>query len=98
MSKEEYQSGKFVVTVLLSDGSEKEHQYDLPVTLKQAKEMLSMVFTALGKRNSGLLWFDNPITIYNPDNVSGIQFKFATSKQIEEFMKQVRKKSIGFLK
>jgi len=96
--QEEYQSGKFVVTVLLPNGSEKEHQYDLPVTLQQGKEMLRMVFAALDKRSSVLLWFDNPHTIYNPANVSGIRFNFATSKQSEEFRKQARKRSIGYLK
>ena len=95
--KEKYQSGKFVVTVLLSSGREEEHQYDLPVTLEEGKRMLKMVFAALDKQSPVPLSFDNPNTIYNPDNVSGIRFNFVTSEQIEEFRKQVDRK-LGYLK
>ena len=95
--KEKYQSGKFAVTVLLSNGREEKHQYDLPVTLEEGKRMLEMVFAALDKQSPVLLSFANPITVYNPDNVSGIRFNFVTSEQIEEFRKQVDRK-FGYLK
>jgi len=88
--QEEYQSGKFVVTILLVNGTKYQHQYDLPVTLEQGKLMMDMVFAALDKKGRIPLSFDNPVTIYNPDNVLGVQFHFVTLRQMKEFRKHMK--------
>jgi len=91
--KKGQQKTKMVVTVWLSNGNKVEHAYT--PSPKEASGMMDMVFGVLGRKEPYALSFNDPNIVYNPDNVSGIQFDFVTPQQIEEFKKQMNKR-IGY--
>jgi len=94
---EQKKTGKAVITVLLTSGGKCDHEYDAPLSLEEIEEIIIMIFNALDKPKYLPLIFMNPYVIYNPDNVSGIQFRFLSSEEVEQFKKQANRK-IGLVK
>lgn len=94
---EQMKTGKALITVLLTSGDKCDHVYDAPLSWEEGEKMINMIFDALDKRKFLPLLFTNPDAVYNPDNVSGIQFHFVKSEEIEQFRKQANRK-IGLVK
>ncbi|GAG91275.1 unnamed protein product, partial [marine sediment metagenome] len=52
--------------------------------------------SALGKGESGYVWYNNPNIIYNPDNVSGVEISGITEKEMEKMMRKAQRQ-IGYV-
>jgi len=93
---EQKTTGKFIFTVLLPSGKEIPHEYEVPLDRKKFEEfldsMVDMVVNALMKGKPNVLFFSNPTSIYNPDNVSGVIIKAIGPKELQQGTERLRRK------
>jgi len=100
--KQQSETINFVCTVLLTNGREISHTYDVPSNEERAKEfigeMVDMLHDGLQERNPPILLLKHPDILYNIDNVMSVRWNFIDSKELNERMAELAKKKIGFLK
>ena len=90
-----------VYTVLLPSGHEFEHEYEVSADFNEIKkfihEMTDMMRKGLTRKEDAPLIFNNPVALYNPDNVSGIRFNSISTEALEEFNRDMTRK-MGYVK
>ena len=76
---------QLLVRVMIVGGQAVDHRYILPSDDKKAEEVVgklaNMLTRAMAPKTSLLVWFDNPMTLYNPDNIVGIRTNLVGSEQ-----------------
>ena len=92
---------KIAFTVSLVNGESRTHAYDVPSTKAETKKFfddeLSLIFGAMTRGKSVALYFANPNTFYNPDNVLSVSITGITAGDIEKAIKSAQEK-VGFVK
>ena len=95
----EHKAPKLIFTVLLVNGREISHTYDVPPNLEEAKElvdsMVKMIAAAMSHRKETYLHLMHPSISYNPDSVSGVRFHAFEAKELEEAIEEAQRK-LGF--
>ena len=98
---EQNKTGKVIFTVLLPSGKEIPHEYEVTSDREKLGELLDHVADMVGKAltigKAHRLLFENPPTVYNPDNVSGVQVSFFGPVELEKVRERVGRK-MGFVK
>lgn len=96
--------GKTLVKVYLVGGKEITHTYSLPKLGEEWDKLVEDIIDRteiLSRSRSGLLWFDNPLVTYNPENVLGIELSTIGVKELEklnEILRKAQTKKAGFIK
>lgn len=92
--------GKVIIKVLLANGKEINHTYDMPKSEKDFRQFLGDIVDRtliLRRGQTGYLWFDNPNVVYNPDQVSGIEITTIGVKELEAIIRKAQAK-VGYVK
>jgi hypothetical protein len=100
MSKQK-KSAELIFTVLLPNGKEIHHKYEVPSDVKKRKKLYDdvtdMVVKALTVGKPHGLLFDNPLTLYNPANVSGVRADLIGLVELQHVTEELSRK-LGFVK
>ena len=91
---------KVVVKVYLVSGREITHTYDMPKSKKGKEEIINSIVNngaiLVGERK-GYLNFENPIILYNRDNIEGIEVFGLGAEELGELLRKAQSKA-GFIK
>lgn len=94
---------KVVYTVLLTNGREFDHEYNVPAdadfekALEFIGEMSDRIFDAMGGKGETPLFLRNPHTVYSPVNVAGVRSTTISTEEYKEFAEKLDRK-MGFVK
>lgn len=98
---EQKETMRALYTVLLTDGREICHGYNVSSDYEEACKfidgMTETLSDALMKRNPPTLFLQNPSILYNVDNVIGVRVDFIGPKKLEELTKRLSRRA-GFVK
>ena len=76
---------QLILRVMTVGGHTTDHRYFMPSDDMKAEEFIeklsSIITRAMAPKTSLLIWFDNPLIVYNPDNIIGIQPNLVGSEQ-----------------
>jgi len=92
---------QLIVRVLTVGGQNLDHRYLLPSDDKEAEEIVgklaTMIARAMSPKTSVLVWFDNPLIVYNPDNILGIRTDLVGSEQEKRAIGAQVKMKLGLI-
>jgi len=76
---------QLIVRVLTVGGQTIDHRNPIPTDEKEASRAIDklahMIMRAMAPKSSVLVWFDNPLIVYNPDNILGIRTELVGTEQ-----------------
>jgi hypothetical protein len=76
---------QLIVKVLTVGGQSIDHRHLIPSDEKEASraidKLANMIMRAMAPKSSVLVWFDNPLIVYNPDNIIGIRTELVGTEQ-----------------
>jgi aspartyl aminopeptidase len=88
-----------IVRVITVVGQNIDHRYTVPSDDKEAEKSIdslaNMIMRAMAPKASAIVSFDNPLIVYNPDNILGIRTDLVGSEQDNHIFETKLKKKLG---
>ncbi len=92
---------QLIVRVLTVGGQNLDHRYIMPSDDKEGEELVEkltrMIIRAMSPKTPLLVWFDNPLIVYNPDNILGIRTDLVGSEQDKKAVGGRVKEKLGLV-
>jgi hypothetical protein len=93
---------KIIYSVILANSTKMNHTYDVPQNYQEmqtfAKFMADMITIAMSRGERGVLFFQNPSIIYNPNYVIGVMYETFGAEELQDLMSKAQKERVGFIK